>query len=105
MTVPHVTLQPVEAGPFDGRGGWFWWRGYLIVRCPLCGRDQSIGVNHEATIDGVVTPSIGCYTIGGCPWHVFATLHGFRPDPLGKAYHLGDPLRVTVREDSVAPSP
>lgn len=81
MPVEHVTL-PKIGGTTDARGGWFWWEGpeILIVRCPKCLREQRIGENHTIVLGafgGVVHPSIGCYTVGGCPWHVYATLDGY----------------------------
>lgn len=68
--------------------GWGFWRGFLMLECPI-GHRNRISLEpdgHKVAADGTVTPSLVCPGGGEigkpftCTWHENARLIGWKGD-------------------------
>lgn len=76
VTSWHWAIAEVVAGGFQFT--------YVVVRCPVCQRLQTVGVFHSIDEDGVVSPEYRCPF--KCPWEAALTLHAweFGAKPRGR---------------------
>lgn len=50
----------------------------VIIKCPTC--DLRLGLTHEISADGTVSPSVVC-THDGCDFHEFVKLANYPDEP------------------------
>lgn len=79
MSIDRVHIQRTRDGSIDP-GTWYVstgegpCKGELWHKCPQC-KKASVMVNHSVAPDGVVSPSIACFS--PCTYHVWGTLDGW----------------------------